>query len=284
MSIPVEQKNSWKLFFIAVGGTIVTLLGHTLADDPMLQHIDGFTQSIVIRAGLFKPVAFICLVLTYMVMGFIFLRIHKGLRGTNHRKGLSYGVSLGGLWFFAMVETHPMFNVSLIGEFFIGLISLFAILLMSILLATYAADMIPAPKKPMRIWFPATIIIPICYLLLRYFSYTVIHIESGYSARPMATFLWTAGMGIWIGVMYHLLEMETLRSQPLKQALVFGGLVVGINWIISNLFFLLLLDYSILDVLYRSGVDTLAIIAGAYLSSLMYTFFHKKPERCLKNG
>jgi len=69
--------------------------------------------------------------------------------------------------------------------------------------------------------------------------------------------------------MYILVGRGIGYENPLKQAMVFGGLVFGINWLIFNLFALLFIRVSVLDLLYRSIFDSLAIIIGVYISSLI---------------
>ena len=74
-------------------------------------------------------------------------------------------------------------------------------------------------------------------------------------------------MGCWGGVMYILIGRDVAYENQLKQAMVFGGLVFGMNWVIFNLFALLFIKVSVLDLLYRSIVDSLAIMIGVYISS-----------------
>ena len=50
-------------------------------------------------------------------------------------------------------------------------------------------------------------------------------------------------------------------------SIVFGGLVFGINWVIFNLFALLFIRVPVLDLLYRSIFDSIAIIIGVYILS-----------------
>jgi hypothetical protein len=79
-------------------------------------------------------------------------------------------------------------------------------------------------------------------------------------------------MGGWIGIMYRLVSGGMLRTHPLKHAAVFGGLVFGVTWILFNLFALLFIVTPVLDLVYRSFVDALAVILGAYISSM----FHRR--------
>ena len=67
--------------------------------------------------------------------------------------------------------------------------------------------------------------------------------------------------------MYTLIGMNIYQKNPLKHALLFGGLVFGLQWIIFNLFALLFIVIPVWDLIFRSVLDTFAIIIGVY-------FFH----------
>jgi hypothetical protein len=143
---------------------------------------------------------------------------------------------------------------------------------MSLLIGKYWADDTLDKQKHTSTTFPAIVILPVIYVIVRYFSYAVLQIESSYVTRPLATFLWTAGMGGWIGIMYILVSRGMLHTHPLKHAAVFGGLVFGVTWILFNLFALLFIVTPVLDLVYRSFFDALAVILGAYISSM----FHRR--------
>ena len=262
-----QQKSGWGFILIIVASTILAILLHQLHDDPLM-HLKSKPQSILITSGWFPPVAFIALAFTFGVMGRIFLGIQKTFRGTKLWKGGVFGFALSGLWIIGMTEVYVLYPVSLFGEIYTGIADSCGILLMSLLIGKYRADDTLNGETHMSTTFPAIIIITVIYIMVRYFSYAVLQIESSYVTRPLATFLWTAGMGGWIGVMYILISGGMLRMHPLKRAVLFGGLVFGNNWILFNLFALLFIVTPVLDLVYRSVFDALAVILGAYISSI----------------
>jgi len=79
-------------------------------------------------------------------------------------------------------------------------------------------------------------------------------------------------MGGWIGIMYRLVGRDIGYKHPLKRAMVFGGLVFGLNWLVFNLFALLFIVVPVIDLVYRSVFDALAIIMGVYI----FTLFQKR--------
>jgi hypothetical protein len=266
-----RRKQAVKFFLIILASTVFAVLLHQLHHDPLMT-LSTKAKSIIITSGYFPPVAFASLAMAFCIMGLMFLAIQKTLHGTKQFKGALFGIALGGMYLVGMMEAYVVYPVSLFGEFYTGMVDGSGILLMSLLLGKYMADDMPDGERMARPMFPAILIIPVIYVLMRYFSYTVLHIESSYSTRPLATFIWTAGMGCWGGVMYILVGRGTGYENPLKQAMVLGGLVFGINWVIFNLFALLFIKLSVLDLLYRSIFDSLAIIIGVYISS----FFSRK--------
>lgn len=274
MKAHTTQRNCWKFFLIIVASTVLAVLLHQVHHDPLM-NLGSKPQSIVITSGWFPPVAFTALVLSFCAMGLIFLGIQKTLRGMKLRKGGVFGLALSGIWIIGMLEAYVLFPVSLFGEIYTGTADSCGILLMSILLGKYLADDTRDREKHPGTMFPAIVLLPVMYVMMRYFSYIVLHIESSYTTRPLATFLWTAGMGGWIGVMYSLVGRDMWHRQPLKHAVVFGGLVFGLNWILFNLFALLFVVVPVSDLLYRSVVDAFAVMMGVYLFSLVQRCYAK---------
>jgi len=255
-----------RFFLIVLASTVFAILLHQLHHDPLMT-LSTMTRSGIITSGYFPPVAFASLALAFGILGWTFLAIQQTLRGSGLFKGTRFGIALGGMYLVGMMEAYVVYPVPLFGEFYTGMVDGCGILLMSLMLGKYLAEEGPAVSRMAYQAFPAILIIPVIYVLARYFSYTLFQIESSYTTRPLATFLWTIGMGYWIGIMYLLVGRSAWHGNPVKRALVFGGLVFGINWLIFNLFVLLFIKVPLSDLLFRSLFDSVAIIAGVYLSS-----------------
>lgn len=271
MTADTKKRRGVTFFLIVLAGTIVAVLLHQLHHDPLMT-LSTKARSVVVTSGYFPPAALASLAVAFCVMGLVFLAIQKRLHGTKQRKGAFFGIALGGMYLVGMIEAYVTYPVSLFGEIYTGMVDASGILLMSLLLGRYMADDVPDGERPVSPPFSVILIITAIYVLMRYFSYTVLQIESSFPTRPLATFLWTAGMGCWIGVMYLLIGGGIRNETPFRQAVVFGGLVFGINWIIYNLFVLLFIRASVLDLLSRAVFDALAIMIGVFVSS----FFTRK--------
>lgn len=261
---PKRNMQQVKFLLSIFAGTVFAVLLHQVHHDPLMT-LSTEARSIIITSGYFPLAAFASLAMAFCIMGLMFLAIQKTLHGSKHLKGALFGISLGGMYLVGMIEAYVVYPVPLLGELFTGMVDGCGILLMSLLLGKYMADDMLDGEKPPR---PTSlvVIIPVIYVLVRYFSYTVLHIESSYSTQPQATFLWTAAMGCWIGIMYMAIGRNICPGSPLKQSLTFGGLIFGVNWFIYNLFTLLFIKASILDLLYRCIFDSLAIVLGVYIS------------------
>lgn len=261
-----KKRAGVKFFIIILTSTVFTILLHQVRHDPLMT-LGTKPTSIIITSGYFAPAAFASLALAFCIMGLMFLAVQKTIHGTKLGKGALFGTALGGMYLVGMIEAYVVYPVPLFGEFYTGLVDGSGILLMGLLLGRYMAEDMPAGNIPARPASSAFLTIPVIYVLMRYFSYTVLNIDSTYSTHPVATFLWTAGMGCWCGIMYLLVGRGPGQKNPLKQALVFGGLVFGINWLIFNLFVLLFIRVSALDLLCRSVFDSIAVIIAVYISS-----------------
>jgi hypothetical protein len=279
MATHTLKKQSLKFSLIIVASTVFDVLLHQAHQDP-LKNVSTKAQSIVITSGWFLPAASASLILAFCTMGLIFLAIQKTLRGTKLQKGGAFGVALGGMYLIGMIEAYVLFPVSFFGEVYTGIADCCGILLMSLLLGKYMAEDTIKREEDRLPALPAVLIIPVIYVLMRYFSYTVLHIESSYAVRPLATLLWTAGMGCWIGVMYGLVGRNVWQEHPFKHALLFGGLVFVFNWLIFNLFALLFIDYPVSDLVYRSVFDAFAIVIGVYISLLFQKSHNRQHKGC----
>lgn len=265
MTSNLQMKPAVRFLLIVLASTVFAIVLHQLHHDPLMT-LSTKARSVVITSGLFPPVAFGSLAATFAILGLVFLAIQNSLPGTRRYKGALFGIALGGMYVVGMIEAYVVYPVPLFGEIYTGVVDGAGILLMSLLLGRYMADDGPEAVG-MEYPVSALLIITACYVAVRYFSYTVLQIESTWATRPLATFLWTAGMGAWVGVMYVLVGRGISPARPARQALFFGGLVFGINWLLFNLFVLLFIQVPLLDLLYRGAFDSAAIVAGGYISS-----------------
>ena len=100
---------------------------------------------------------------------------------------------------------------------------------------------------------------------------------SGYIERPVGTFVWTVGCGRSMGAFYWLAGSAFSAATPMRKALRAGGLTVGIFWLMVQLFFALISEVSISDLVIRGTADIVYLVAGIY--SFEKLFRGKLPAR-----
>lgn len=265
-------KRAAKFVAIILASAVFSVLLHKAHHDPLMS-LASKPRSIAVTSGYFPAIAFAALVMAFSIIGLTFLAIQKELPGKKERKGVLFGVALGGMYFVGMIEAYVVYPVPFLGEIYTGLVDGVAIVAMCFLLGRHLAGVAPdAQKQPPPAYAIAASVV-ISYVLVRYFAYAAIGIESAYSSGSLATLLWTTGMGCWIGVIYLLVGIHISKEDTLKQALAFGAFVFGMNWLIFNLFVLLFIKIPVADLLYRSIADAIAVTVGVYAPSA----FRRRP-------
>jgi hypothetical protein len=87
---------------------------------------------------------------------------------------------------------------------------------------------------------------------------------SGYIERPAGTLAWTVGCGLSMGAFYWLAGSAFSAATPMRKALRVGGLTLGIFWLMVQLFFALISEVSISDLVIRGTADIVYLVAGIY--------------------
>jgi len=259
------RRNRWKIFGIVLICTMLDIIAHQFGPDVF--NVVGIPQSIIVKNGLFIPAVIIMFLITFGVLAVIFVLIQDNLQGTKIFKGFIYGLSFGCLWFIGMIEASLILGTPLKNELFTGMADGLPIILMGLLLGVFTGTDTAKNniKKRSNENIISIFVITIFYVVGRYSSYTIIHIDSAYSTKPCATFLWTVGIGLWVGVMYWLLKQGLKGYSPIKRALMFGGLIYGTDWLLYNFFIPLFFETSLVDLLLRAGIDIVFVIVGVFM-------------------
>ena len=125
--------------------------------------------------------------IAFGILGVVPLGIQKSLHGTRLFKGALFGSALGGMYLVGMMEAYVAYPVSLFGEIYTGMADGVGILLLSLLLGRYMAEDATNGKKAAHTALPAVVVIAVAFIVIRYFVYRVLHIESSHATRPLAT-------------------------------------------------------------------------------------------------
>jgi hypothetical protein len=116
------------------------------------------------------------------------------------------------------------------------------------------------PRAPSMLW------VAVFFVAGRYFSYSVLHIVSGFVDRAEGTFAWTLGAGLAMGAFCWLAGSPLATEKPSGTAFRVGVLTLGTYWLMDNLFYALMFEVSIPDLILRSAADAL------YLFSAIFSF------------
>lgn len=234
-----------------------------------------YPPSFFIKNNLFQVAAPISLFITYALLGIVFAYIQNNLPGKKIEKGLRYGISFGGLWFLGILGMSLIFNSPIETELAVGGVDCFTLVLLGLLLGKFMAsdNKCNAIEKD-REGIGPIFTIGLMYVIGRYLAYVIFDFDIGvaYTTRLLDTLLWTSGIGLWMGLAYSLLKQSLNNYSPAKKAILFGGIILGIDWVLFNLFALLLVDESPIELLLMAGSDILLVIAGV----LFFETFIKK--------
>jgi hypothetical protein len=107
--------------------------------------------------------------------------------------------------------------------------------------------------------------IPVCFLVLRVFCYSIVHIYSSFTTNPLGTMIWAVASGIWIGVLYLFLGQGIKIESPIVKSLFFGIIVFGINLFLFNFFITLVFESDIADLIIRTMADIISVTIGVYI-------------------
>ena len=265
----------WKIFLAVLVAVLVDVTLHRLFA-PLIEY--NYSPSVFIEKGLFLPAAGIALIIWFGTLAIVFTFIQDNLPGNKVMKGLRYGVGFAGLCFLAIFEMCLIFDSPVANELRTSVADGISILLLGLLLGRLTGTDGHSVSRRTNLWQISIIVIPLLFTVGRYFGYGIVHIMSAYSEKPIATFLWTLSIGWWIAIMYWLLR-ETNQKSSLVQTFRFGGQIFGSYWLIYNLFVLLFLRVSVLDVFVRVIIDVLSVTVGIWgMNKLSRVKTKQKPE------
>ena len=259
------KKNWRKTIVIILVSVIVDMLLHQIV--PMTQPA-VLAPSVIVERGWLPPVAGTGILVTFGALAVVFVLLQENLPGKKLAKGLWYGVCFAGLWLIGFVEVSVIWgSTSIADEVINWLPDGIPIILMSLLLGIFTArDSDPANENRARGNAAPVLVVAAFYLVGRYFAYGVVQTNAAYSTNPLEVFLWTLAMALWMGITYAALGPGARGHSPTTRALWFGGVVLGIDWLLFHLFMLIFFRMSALDLVIRPGLDVLFVILGVFVS------------------
>lgn len=258
-------KMSGKMAVIVPFSVFLWLVGKQAAPEISAQAVSGVSgavelaPSIFVQREIFVPLVLAYALLVYGLLAVIFIYLQPGLPQNRWLKGLWYGVAFGGLWFIGMLEGSLVLGTPLVQELFIGISDALPMVVLGLLLGGFTAMDSLSPMRRGRPNLRSIPIIALAYLFGRYLAYALLQIDSAYLTMPTATFLWTLGIGLWVGLIYWLLQPGLRGKTAVAQASFFAIFVFGSNWFLFTFFLPLLFEINLLDLFTRALVDVAAV-------------------------
>ena len=265
-------KNWWKVLVIVLTALVARILLLQLLPLRSSSTFELPPSALSQAIGMI-PTAAIVVTLAYAVIALILLIVQEGLGGNRLSRVIRCSVPFGLLWFMGVLESVPALGKPLLPEFLIGVTDIIPVLLIGVLISLgiskgeHPSQGNLLPRVGLDI-----LVIAFTYLVGRYLAYAVIHINSGYSTRPEATFWWTLAMGLAVGVAYSFWRDSVQGRTPLAKGLWFGIVAFGLYWALNNFFMPLLFDISfiqfdppIMNYVFRVAVDVLFVILGVWI-------------------
>jgi hypothetical protein len=171
------------------------------------------------------------------------------------------------------------FNSPLLHEVVGGACDCAALISLGVLLGIWAATDSPEQKdrSPLRT-LSAILVISFFFIIGQYAAFMFMSRTPYFSIAGLSTFIWTAVLGLWSGVVYWLLRQGAGNEYSLlKRSLYFGGVIVGVNWILFNLFVLLFVAMPVPDPFILAGLNIASIIAGMVVFETLFN--NRKAEQ-----
>ena len=259
------KRNWWRITAIVFASLLIDVALH-MTIMPITLPTD-VAPSIFVKQNMLPLAAGIGLLITFWAYAAVFALIQDNLPGKRLAKGWWYGISFTGLWFLGFIEGSILWDTTFLDEVCNWLPDGISLLLMSLALGAFVAqDNIPAEKRSLKRKILPAFMVAVLFFIGRYVAYWVVQINRAFNPSPTDVFLCTLAMAIWIGVMYVVVGAGSKGHSPVSRALYFAGIIIGIDWLLFNLFGLVFFDLPLLDVATRALLDLPFIALGVYAS------------------
>ena len=275
MKFKLFQMNKKQLLTMSLIAIVVTIFRAIIQGFIHSSGTSPFPPSVIVKAGML-PLAFMIFgIVTYGLLAILFFLIQDKLPGTRMKKGFIFGICFSMMWFIYLLEPLPFaLNTSLIELLSYPIADGIALLLLGLLLGKFIGTDTTQSRKVSTSYRIITVAsISLFFLLERYLGYSIFHVYSSFTTRPILTMIWTAATGIGIGIIYLLLSPGIIVKSDFLKALYFGALVIGVDLFFFNCFLLLVFDMRLIDMFIRTIIDVIPVTIGAYVAEKSYSNF-----------
>lgn len=261
------KRSWWKITLIVFISTVIHIIFMALAASADTSSV-SFKPSIFVREGLKIPSICIYAFIVYFELAIVFTFIEDKLPGKKWYKGLLFSFPFGILYFTGMFEGMLLWSDTILNSILMGLADFTSILFMGILLGIFTGTNQSCNEKKSK---PLSIFIVTIFIILgRYFSYSVLHIQSAYASKPLGTFIWTLCVGLSVGIMYFNLKQGIKGNSLVSRGIFLGAIIFGLNWLMYHLYIAILAEVSFTDIFTRVGIDALFAAVGVFIYEKLF--------------
>lgn len=265
----IARRIFGKIIAISIISAILDVILHAILA-PTYNY--DYPPSYFVQSGLLKPAAAISLLIIFFLLSVVFVYIQENLPGSKLSKGIRFGVSFGGLWLLGVIGMSIFFGSPLSHEFAGGVSDCVSIIVLGILLGAFAATDSPSRSEASLVRIiSAIIIITVVFIIGQYLAFVLMSDTPYLDIYGLSTFVWTAILGLWAGVGYWLLrEGIGTEKSLIWRSLYFGGFIIGIDWVLFNLFVLLFVAVPVLDPIILSVFNIVSVIIGMFVYETLF--------------
>jgi hypothetical protein len=228
---------------------------------------NGLPQSFLVKSGHFRIAAVLGFSVMFGFLALIYFRSRSELVGRPLWAGQRFFAPIAFIMFFGVLESAFVFPTPFKSEIITAVADAVPYILLGALLSCFVRPETDEGRGQIGrpVLWQSMLWVALFYVAGRYLvSYTILHITSGYIERAAGTFAWTVGCGLSMGAFYWLAGSTFSAATPMQNALRVGGLTLGMFWLMIQLFFALISEVSITDLLTRGVADTVYLVAAIY--------------------
>lgn len=251
-------KNILKILFVGLATTIVRIIGQ-LSIPAGEQTV--LSPSVFAQNGT-MPLAFTVYgIFAYALIASLFLLIRNRLGGNRILQGLKYGLSCCVVWIVYLLEPLP--HVAPLDQITYPIADSLALVVMGLLLGWLFGNPAQQTDK-VKLPFPILPVLTVaaCFFAGRMIQYLIFGIYSSFSEKLLETVLWCLLTGAAVACVVAWLNLYIRSGNRIKQALILGGLLFGVDLLLFNFFMPLVFAADTPDLILRTFIDILAVTAG----------------------
>jgi hypothetical protein len=169
----ISKSNWWKVVACILVAVFADVILHILFV-PRMNY--NFPPSVLAEKGLILPAATAMLMVLFSTVAIVFVLIQKHLPGTKAVKGWRLGIAFGFLTFFAIIEMNLVFDSRLLNELRGGAADGASLVLLALMLSLMTGTNNLNIEQQKRLSWKLFVLVPLFFLVGRYFSYAMLHI------------------------------------------------------------------------------------------------------------